>query len=657
MNWPQWTSMLAPWQWAVLGVVPPAIIALYFLKLKRQPVEVPSTYLWHKSIDDLHVNSIWQRLRQSLLLLLQLLLLALLALALLRPAWQGSQFQRDRLIFLVDNSASMGATDVRPSRLDEAKSRVLGLIDQMGSSDVAMIVSFSDVARVEQMFTDNRGELRRRLELIQATDKPTSISEALRVASVLANPGRSATDVRDTQVAEALPAQLFFFSDGNFADDPDFSLGNLEPTPPVWIGTPTAANVAIVAFNTARSETNADKIQAFGRLQNSGPREATVDVELHREQQLIDAQRVTVPAGKSTGISFDLEHLASGALEMRIAQEDDLAVDNRAWTVVHSPRRSRVLTLTPGNEPLHMALATERAKEIADITEKGPDFLTTPQYRQGAATGNWDLVIYDRCRPEELPQANTLFIGGKPAGEAWGQKETVTVPQIIDVNRAHPLMQWLDMSDVLVIEAEPLVTPPGATMLIESTEGPLLAVAPRGGFEDVVTAFALVGEDRIGTNWPVRPSFPVFVLNALGYLGGNREIGNAGAVQPGHPVALRPETDARALTILPPGSDAAALDVARDKHNVFHFAATNRVGLYRAREGQKEVDTFAVNLFDPRESDVKIEPDRELKIGHTLVASGSGWEESRRDGWKFLLLAALAILLFEWYIYNRRAYL
>jgi hypothetical protein len=654
---PEWSNMLSAWQWGLLGLVPPAIVALYFLKLKRQPLEVPSTYLWHKSIEDLHVNSIWQRLRQSLLLLLQLLMLALLALVLLRPAWQGSQFTRDRLIFLVDNSASMGATDVLPTRLDEAKSRVRELIDQMRSGDVAMIVSFSDAARVEQMFTDNRGELRRRMELIQPTDKPTSISEALRVASVLANPGRSATDIRDTQVAEALPAQLFFFSDGNFANDTEFSLGNLEPTPPVWIGSPDASNVAIVAFSTARSETDAEKVQAFARLENSGPREVKLDVELRRADELIDAQGVTIPAGKSTGVSFDLEHVIEGALELRLAHADDLAVDNNAWTVVHTPRRSRVLLVTPGNEPLQTALRTERARETAEVTQKGPDYLTTPQYRQAAATGAWDMVIYDRCRPEEPPQTNTLYIGTQPPGDAWQQKDVVSVPQIIDINRAHPLMQWLDMSDVLVIEAHPLAPPQGSTVLIDSTAGPLMSVAPRAGFEDVVTGFELVGKDRIGTNWPVRPSFPVFVLNMLGYLGGNREVRNTGTVQPGHPIALRPGTDAQQLTIVPPAPDVTAVDVARDKHNIFHFAGTNRVGLYQVREGRAAVDTFAVNLFDPSESDIKIVPDRVLKIGHNEVASGQGWEPARRDGWKLILLGALAILLCEWYIYNRRAYL
>ncbi|KKK49659.1 hypothetical protein LCGC14_3132830, partial [marine sediment metagenome] len=83
---PLWSNSLF---WAALAAVPPLIVLLYFLKLKRTPLEVPSTYLWHKSIEDLHVNSIWQRLRRNLLLFLQLLLMLLLLIALLRPSWGG----------------------------------------------------------------------------------------------------------------------------------------------------------------------------------------------------------------------------------------------------------------------------------------------------------------------------------------------------------------------------------------------------------------------------------------------------------------------------------------------------------------------------------------------------------------------------------------
>ena len=36
-------NMLAWWQWAMLAAVPPAILLLYFLKLRRTSQRVPST--------------------------------------------------------------------------------------------------------------------------------------------------------------------------------------------------------------------------------------------------------------------------------------------------------------------------------------------------------------------------------------------------------------------------------------------------------------------------------------------------------------------------------------------------------------------------------------------------------------------------------------
>src|SRR5436190_10587242 len=118
-------NTLVWWQWGLLALVPPAIIALYFLKLKRLPLAVPSTYLWSRAIEDLHVNSLWQRLRQSLLLFLQLLLIAMLILTLLRPGRQATELIGDRFVFLVDTPASMAAIDVAPSRLDAAQRQVV----------------------------------------------------------------------------------------------------------------------------------------------------------------------------------------------------------------------------------------------------------------------------------------------------------------------------------------------------------------------------------------------------------------------------------------------------------------------------------------------------------------------------------------------------
>ena len=121
-----WINSLPIYQWIILGLVPPLIFLLYFLKLRRVPLEVPSTYLWTKTVEDMHVNSLWQKLRQNLLLMLQLLAALLLMLSCLRPGCDGEELAGERFIFVVDQSASMSATDTETgiTRLEEAKRQV-----------------------------------------------------------------------------------------------------------------------------------------------------------------------------------------------------------------------------------------------------------------------------------------------------------------------------------------------------------------------------------------------------------------------------------------------------------------------------------------------------------------------------------------------------
>src|SRR3954464_348557 len=250
-------NTLTPWQWGLLALVPPAIVALYFLTLRRQKLDVPSTYLWKKSMEDMHVNSLWQRLRQNLLLFLQLLLVALVMFALMRPGWEGTKLDGDRFIFLVDNSASMSATDAvdAKNRLEEAKTLVGGMIDQMSSGMTAMIISFADTPQVVQEFTDSRRLLRERLDTIQPTVRGTDLHGALDLADGLANPSRIPLREgdRDIDVVEPQKATLYIVSDGRFEAVKGFSLGTLEPIY-VPIGTFDAKNVAITAFTIRRSE-------------------------------------------------------------------------------------------------------------------------------------------------------------------------------------------------------------------------------------------------------------------------------------------------------------------------------------------------------------------------------------------------------------------
>ena len=95
-----------------------ALVVMYFLKLKRMRHEVSSTFLWRKSVEDMRANSPFQRLRRNLLLFLQLLILLAALFALLRPSLSPRASTGASYIVLLDNSASMSATDVSPNRLE-----------------------------------------------------------------------------------------------------------------------------------------------------------------------------------------------------------------------------------------------------------------------------------------------------------------------------------------------------------------------------------------------------------------------------------------------------------------------------------------------------------------------------------------------------------
>ena len=237
----------------------------------------------------------------------------------------------------------MSASDIGPSRLEEAKKRINALIDQMTSEHQAMIVSFSESAKVVQTFTDNKNLLRAKLKLIEPTTHTSSLEEALRAASGIANPSRTgnqAENPNDTVNVQGVRTEMYILSDGGFRTIPNFSLGNLEPKY-IAVGKPEAKNIAITAFSTERNPDKPGQLQAFARIENFSPDAATVEASLSLNGQLLDAQSVNLTAREErpgvAGVQFDLDD-TEGILKVEINSKDHLAYDNTAFAVLNPPR-------------------------------------------------------------------------------------------------------------------------------------------------------------------------------------------------------------------------------------------------------------------------------------------------------------------------------
>src|SRR6185312_4829828 len=173
-----WTTALG-----AAAIVIPALLILYFLKLRRREMLVPSTLLWRKAIQDLQVNAPFQRLRRNLLLLLQMLMLLALLLALSRPVTSYHPPPGARSVILLDRSASMAANDMNGrTRLDEAKRRAKELVDSMRKDSAAMVVAFDQSAETLQSFTSDQVALKHAIDSVQPTDRKTRLALAYELA-------------------------------------------------------------------------------------------------------------------------------------------------------------------------------------------------------------------------------------------------------------------------------------------------------------------------------------------------------------------------------------------------------------------------------------------------------------------------------------------
>jgi hypothetical protein len=692
----QFASPLGLTAWSVLIGVPVGIIALYFLKLRRRPVQVPSTLLWRRSLEDLHVNSLFQRLRRNLLLFLQLaaVLLAMLALAGLRT--KGFAGQGQKYVLLIDNSASMSATDVSPTRLAKAKADAKKIVDDMESDDTAMVIAFSDKARVVSNYTGNRALLRQRIDSIQPTQDSTSLREALVVAAGLADPSsdRAARDLPQGVIATSIrPPKLTIYTDGGFPDVEGFSLGNVEPEvvvigPPPPPAPPPAPpdskavkpknpsdNIAILALQAGRNEEKPDQFQVFGRVHNYRPEAVATEARLYRHSPakpndtgiLIDAIALKLDAQSDQSFKFDLPDSGSAALEVRLDVNDSQPLDNRAYTVFGNPRKAQVLLVAAGDRYLEDTLRTGTAQQLADVTVVSPGEAKSDAVVRSLAAGRYDLVIYDRVRPESPPEANALYFGALPPGKAYEKSKTIEAPTVADWDITHPLMQYIrDLALIRIAKATVVEPPSGASVLVETGQEALVFVAPREGYVDAVVTFALVDNKNFNTDWPLRYSFPLFLFNCLRVLGNARESAGNEVHPPDQPVVLRAESLADTLDVTAPDGSRTRLN--RSPQGTFVYNDAHGAGIYRATWGKDGSLSFPVNLFDARESDLaprglvpegasEAQSDQfKIKIGYTPVKGTRRTVPAVKDWWKPITIAVLGLLLVEWYIYNRRVY-
>jgi hypothetical protein len=444
-------------------------------------------------------------------------------------------------------------------------------------------------------------------------------------------------------------------------------------------------NIGLVTLNALRDDRDPTKLQVFVRVMNFRPAKADTKVVLEvlvdgaikaikeaplslpprkvdqikepgKENQVVR----DLPGESAVVIDLaDLDDRSNTVLHAKLENpHDEFPLDDEAWLVVGIVRKARVLLVGPANAVLDAFFDETATRDVATVTHLTPEDLAKDIYRKPARDGEYDLVIFDRCAPkgeEDMPRGNTFFIGYPPPPFQLSALERIKSPQIRGWIGKNPVLKYLSaLHEIGIIDAFRLKDlPPRTPRLIETDQNNALLISlSRQSFTDLVMTFPIIDEKgEWNTNWPLLPSFPIFLRNVLYTLGNVSDGASEEMVQPGQVKTLRPDSALPSIEVTDPSGGRKTLE--RGSRADFSYGDTNRVGVYGVHWKGALQRSFAVNLLDADESN--LEPRQAVFIGADAIESGRERSQPRAI-WKWLVLAAFVFLLVEWYVYNKRVY-
>lgn len=669
-------TLLNPTAMAVAAALTiPPLVALYFLKLRRTVHIVSSTLLWRRSVEDLQVNAPFQRLRRSLLFLLQLLILIAGALALGKPMLHAAQRNEGTVILMIDQSASMAVTEPGGhTRLEEAKRRAKESIDNMAEDARAMVIAFCDRATVVSSFDTDKDALKRKIDSIEQTQSRSMLGEAVSLAGayaqnmIIGREGEPDVEIR----SNAPPASVFLFTDGRLDDADRVAVERLDTAKMRFVTVGTRSdNVGIVAMDARRNYERPEILEVAATVENFGPQPVTLDAALYVAGQNVDVQTTTLApadaaiAGNASRnsatspsprrvVAFDeVEFGGGGIVQVVLNVDDALSADDRAWTVIDPPRRLRVLLVGPGNVFLDNVLATFPLDltQMSGLEYENADDPDLVEDNRSA----FDVVILDRHSTARLPQGNYLFFGAVPQVEGVSAGRMIDDEIIFNWDDTHPILRHVSVETLRVYKWLELHVPPEAEVLIEGQTSPVLAYLTRGASQFLICAFSLIAENKAGapvmnTFWVTTLDFVVFMQNAIQFLSANVPTSGQKSILPGEPLSVPLPAGTSEVRVDRP--DGTVEDIPAAGADSLHYARTRQVGVYRVEPGLRGHNLVAVNLFDPTES--RVEPVSRLAVGLAAELSPVETAEVNRPAWHYVLMGLLVLLVIEWIVYNRR---
>jgi hypothetical protein len=629
------------------------------------------------------------RLKELLLLAARMALFAFFAAALARPILmpQGRSYLTGRrcVVFVMDNSASMGYADGGVALLARAKASALEVLEGLKEGDTAAIVlAGRQEGGAEVPFpepTSELGDVRQVLEELDVAALGTDLTGAIDQAERIVREGKGPS--REIYVLSDLQDSGWEFGDDDGSSAPDADLLYFF----IHLRPERVQNVSLTAVQYANANPAVGiPFSVRPHVLNSGSDVVSVDVSLFVDGEKVGEKHVEGLQGGRWSVprfhhTFASGGWHSGYVELAPAKatdRDGLAVDNRRYFAFEVLESVHVLAVngSPSNVRAQDELFFLRAALTASAEGESPVMLEEVPPAQLEQTeleafsvvllanvesiplgalekleayvdGGGALLVFlgDKTNAkfcnQHLSSATRLHGGLLPASLAGIEGAPLRGPgaggagvgSVGGVDFDHPAMVAFEdpaFADLAGIEFGALwsVAPsPEAMVLMEAGTGyPLLCEKAFGTGRVLLFASTC---DRDWTDFPVRPAYLPWIHRLVAYLA-QEPLARSGFITTGQhvPIPVSASSGVQPVLIRQPDGTLGNPVATPNPDTPLMFTGTNQIGVYEIREPGKAAvrQAFVANL-DAYES--------ELTFLDDVLAdgpSGSGQQESTARG-------------------------
>lgn len=571
------------------AILPIIVLIYYFFRKKYKDQHVSSTIFWAEAMQETKASPYLKHLQKNMLLYLQLLSLILFVLALLNPFVKSTEMSGEQAIWIVDTSATMLAGKEETSTFDQHKETMKSLVSELSGRPLTIITTGDEPKTIVRQETESAA-IHKAIDSLEVTYEEEQLPKAIDMAQAF---------IGDTSTS------IYLFTDA--VDRGELPIENEHVK---WIVKGASKELENVAITRFAATANGEHTLALIQLKNETKKELNVQLSLSNEAgEVLVEEQVALKSEEELTQTFE-ELPITTVLSANLQAEDDYKPDNSMVTLVGSGMSQIIID-----------------QQMHQLVQKGFQSLNTDvkivPSNQLESTLNDSMIITNQTELLRKMNAPIMLIGRD-------DETAIEVNSLVDVSE-DPLFAFSSLEDVYVNSVYPafddyetIATIGGKPFIQRSSSGDIIVLA-----------------DIQSTDWPLHPSFPLFLWSVQNELmAGTTSLGTFSP------------NESRAISLISGDWSIYASDdeYISSFENARQFKAPTEPGLYTVKS-QEEEKPFIVQLSAQERT---IREGTSFELG--ALENSSEEETSKTSLLLWLLLPILLLLVIEWEVQRRRGF-